>query len=1714
MVHQLEIKTREKDDTLLPTPPIPEHLRGRQVPLTENSRKVLERRYLRKGPDGKPVETILEMFWRVAWHVAEAEDLLEGDRWRWAETFFDMLTRLEFLPNSPTFTGAGTPLGQLAACFVLPIEDDMGKVRGGIFDTLRNAALIQQTGGGNGFSFSRLRPLGEHVLSSAGKATGPVGFLRVYDKAFGEIAQGGCLLPDTLVFTERGLLRLDEIVDPERPGWQPHTLRVATDEGWRSSPRGYNNGLAPVLRVHTREGISLTGTPEHRVKVMTDNGPEWRQLQELRPGDWLIVRLGEHRGRLQALRHPQPRHGNQIWPKLPSILDEELAFFLGYLAGDGFIATKASDHRIGVSVAHTSYLMEEMPALMERLFGVNVHRWQKPGDRSVTFVIDNRAVKEFLLLNGFDKPDSRSVCVPRLIRQSPPEVVGAYLRGLFEADGALSHGYPTLMTTSKRLAKEVATLLMGLGCPVRIRTIAPGVDRWGDSETYQVRIHSTVGLKAWRERIGCDMRSRFVAAFAWESDQRRESSYVLPCPRYWLDPVLEAITLEQIDAKGRGRGIKFRSTTPALRRTLLRYVRGERNFTRSAYDELCRRFPEFAEHARSPEGLWFVQVTGVEPAGEALTLDLEVDENHTYLAYGIVTHNTRRGANMAVLRVDHPDIREFIRCKEKEGEIANFNISVAVTDDFMRAVENDEMWPLRFPDVHHPRYRDFRGTINQAEKAGIPINVYEHVRARELFDEIVRHAHHNGEPGVLFIDRANRDNPVPHLYELEATNPCFVGSTRIATDKGLIPIRELAERGEPFEVVTDNRAPWRGQGDLRPELGTTLRPAVKAWKTRTNVPVLRLRTRKGYTIVATPDHRFLTPDRGYVELQHLRPGDKVLLQSGEGAWSQEYLLPNMEVFAEVMSNMALAGDRASGHVQQRRDFVAQYSGLPREWSSDLGLVLGWLVGDGWLSPTSKSPVGMVFRSPEVLARIHGILRKWFGEGHLADRGSHYQLTYGRLPYEFFTSLGVLPVKATEKRVPESIWMAPREAVVGFLQGLFSADGSVQVNEKKNVCTVRLASSSCGLLEDVQLLLLNFGIVSCIYHRRDSQDRLLPDGRGGVQRYSTAPQYELVIGKANRDRFAHLIGFADPEKQSRLMAYVESLSRGPYRETFVDEVVEIKDAGTADVYDLMEPETHSLIANGLVCHNCGEQWLGPYENCCLGSVNLAKHLVWEEGRARLDWEKLARTVHTATRFLDDVVTANKYVPAVPELREAAERARRIGLGIMGLADVLYALRVRYGSPEGQELAAQIMEWVRYHAMLASIELAQERGPFPAIDGSIYDPANLTWEPPTPLEPYTHDWGRPPVEWDRVVQGIRQHGIRNAAQTTIAPTGTLSTVSGVEGYGCEPVFALSYIRHVHEGDQVLDLYYFSPLFEQALTHEGIDAETRQRIKEKVALTGSCQDVPEVPEDLRHVFVVAQDITPEEHVYMQAALQRFTDNAISKTVNFPEHATVDDVAKAYFLAWKLGCKGITVYVTGSREQVVLETKKTLLQKQQPRKVMVATQPKARPRRLQGATYFIHTPLGKAYVTVNREPDGEPFEVFANVGKAGSDIAAVSEAIGRLISLILRLPSPMTPTQRLEEVVDQLSGIGGGRHLGFGAKRILSLPDALAQVLREDLLAHADQNGQRPVESLPPEPSPVQPELFEGVLKADLCPDCGHASLVNEEGCRKCYSCGYSEC
>ncbi len=1060
---------------------------------------------------------------------------------------------------------------------------------------------------------------------------------------------------------------------------------------------------------------------------------------------------------------------------------------------------------------------------------------------------------------------------------------------------------------------------------------------------------------------------------------------------------------------------------------------------------------------------------------------------------------TRRGAGMATLSIDHPDLLDFLTAKDldrekAEGDISTFNISVLVTEAFMQALEADALWPVTPTEVPgkyypHPVASPYTGRLpDLPERAdgAKPIPLFGgKVPARWLWHEIAWHAWATGEPGLIFVDRVNALSALKGLpgYEIRSTNPCFVGSTRIPTEFGLVPIAELAKKGS-FYMTTDNRAPFAGLGPARKERGVTVRKAAKAFYTGER-EVVRIKTREGLTLTLTPDHLLLTP-QGYVEAGQLKPGDRLLVQSGEGLWAKERSLPPAALRV-VHERVAVAGSRGA---RGRSDVREQYANMPTQWSENLGLVLGWLVGDGYLR---EDGVGFFFNKEEFAQAqiVVDSLRDWFGPGTLQATASNtLHLHFNKLPAEFFAALGVKAVKATEKRVPESIFTAPREAVVGFLRGLFSTDGTVERNDAKESCTVRLASSSLGLLQDVQLLLLNFGIFGRIHHRRKAALRSLPDGRGGRREYPVADQYELIIGAESRDRFAQVIGFALPEKQSKLEEFIRGRPRGPYRQRFEVMVSGVEPAGTAPVYDLTEPVTHSLIANGVVAHNCGEIPLTVGEPCDLGALNLAAYVV--DGEFQM--EAFRKDVHTAVRFLDNVLDVNQF--ALPDNEKAAKRLRRLGLGVMGLADALIKMGLPYASEAAREKVYEIMTALREEAIKASEALAEERGVFP-----LYEEARAHFE----------------------ALGVRPR--RNVALLTVAPTGTTSMLMGVSS-GIEPVFSPFVWRRIGGEYKPLLHPLFVELMEAYPPAEGFAKEGKWDWEKVVAAIqedghGSVQRLTFVPEAIRRVFQCAHDISPLDHVRMQGVVQRAFDaegyagNSLSKTINLPHEATVADVEAAYLEAYRTGCKGITVYRDGSRDFQVLTVKK----EEKAEKAPEAPPPPKReekpqggpvherPGRLLGFTDMVKllSPEGSKrsfLVTVNLL-EGRPIEVILTSGKAGDEANADSEALGRVVSIALQYGVPP------EAIIRTLRGINGGLYGTYQGRLVSSKADLIAVAL-ETIPEAFKGMGQNPGEE-------ALPALSGGgfaLLGAAACPVCGEKTLVREEGCWKCQACGYSKC
>ncbi len=551
-----------------------------------------------------------------------------------------------------------------------------------------------------------------------------------------------------------------------------------------------------------------------------------------------------------------------------------------------------------------------------------------------------------------------------------------------------------------------------------------------------------------------------------------------------------------------------------------------------------------------------------------------------------------------------------------------------------------------------------------------------------------------------------------------------------------------------------------------------------------------------------------------------------------------------------------------------------------------------------------------------------------------------------------------------------------------------------------------------------------------------------------------------------------------------------------------QVVQVEDTGIfEDVFDVHEPETLTWVTNGYVSLDCGEEGLPAWGVCNLGSINLSEFVLpgkTPDEPGTMDFAALGQYAKIGVRFQDNVIDGDVYFfDGIRQTQLNGER--RIGLGTMGLGDALIKMHLRYGSDQSLPVIDKIYKTIRDAAYEASIEGARDKGVFPKFNASKYLKGLFIKELPKHIR-----------------DGIKKYGIRNSILLMQAPTGSTSLMSGTTS-GIEPVYEFEFLRRDRLGQHILRHHLYDAWFENyKKMHDGVEPKK---------------------EDRPDYFVAANDLTPEDHIKVQAVIQKYVDASISKTVNAPKTHTVEDVKKLYTMAYDLGCKGVAYMREGSR-QGVLERIEKPATTETPVAVegKMVPQVKPRPMKVDGSTYQIETPVGRAYVTVNTNGNKQPLEVFVNVGKAGSDVSAMAEGIGRLISLILRIASPLSALERSQQIVKELAGIGGSRHLGFGDNRVRSLPDAISKVLSTHFgfrakgngITHTESNGDNPpapigsgpadgkTEEKVVEEQPALPVIAEHVSTADfdLCPECGVMSLAYEEGCKKCYSCGYSEC
>lgn len=885
----------------------------------------------------------------------------------------------------------------------------------------------------------------------------------------------------------------------------------------------------------------------------------------------------------------------------------------------------------------------------------------------------------------------------------------------------------------------------------------------------------------------------------------------------------------------------------------------------------------------------------------------------------------RRGANMGVMHVWHPDIEKFIKSKTgelKDVNLQNFNISVGFYDLFMKYVEEGKEWPLinpRLTDLRKGEGYDSRYyaivrarhymdeewvqevIIDELEKKGGSVGLDETVivtldealaiaeeegaiakwvDAQKLFDEIVKGAWDSGDPGYLNIDVINRRHPTWYIGKINATNPCVSGDTRILTPRGWIKASELYEeakrRGKFVPVEVDEEHLGEGGIPVAYEVelitsqgeepihdstpGGTPRlqvpKATRAWIWYVGrKPALRVRTREGYEITVTREHKFLTP-RGWREARDLKPGDKILLGR---------LHPGL-------LDGVIRGDH--------------------DLSEDKAFMLGLTIGGN----ASKGIPSRLSGEEDIAVKRSAAIATAAGAGEGSTRSA---------------SAGVMLETAVDAHVaglPETVWRLPYNPLRAFLKGLFTAAGRVGRDG-----SIVLTSSSLNLLKDIQVILTMLGIYSVL----EKGDAEKPDIGRGV--------YRLSIKGHSAVLFRSLIKYEDDVLDGSNTIASES------EDSVWATIDSVDDVGVREFYDFTVPVTHSYIANGILNHNCGEEPLLPWESCNLGSINLEKYVIDTPEGPSIDWDALGRDVRTAVRFLDNVIDAND--PPLRQIKDATRRTRKVGLGVMGWARMLIRLGIPYDSPDAIRLAWHVAEWIAWNAYSESIEIAREKGPFPAWDPERYRWLHETL-PYDDVEDYLRvvaeetgsgDYTKPPsntlkrilstkpeTNWSSIKEKAREHGMRNAALLSIAPTGSISIIAGASS-SIEPLFALAFLRRVSVGE----FFEVDPLFLEELAKREMD---EPEVIEEIAQSGSVQHLKWIPRSLRRLFKTAHDIDPEWHLLHQAVWQAWIDAGTSKTINLRHDEPVETVRRVYLLAWKLGIKGTTVYRDKSKSQQVI--------------------------------------------------------------------------------------------------------------------------------------------------------------------------------------------------
>ena len=1338
--------------------------------------------------------------------------------------------------------------------------------------------------------------------------------------------KAGCVAPGTWVRTERGLVTADEAVSEKHQ----HILSYDRDTGrfeMRKILRHLTTHVPTDENIRiTSNGVTLTTSTRHPVLVYRDDALIYVRADEVRRSDALV----HHRHEWEA----DPERWTEAW-------------FAGAHLGDGgayeklltyeprqLRATRARalGSRLVFKIRAARREVVERSARFFEGFAGSCAKVMPATTLHDTVVWDYTAAsfrtKDAAgLVDNQTGNKSATLRVPKWIAAQPERFFLPFLAGLIDTDGTVSGepGSVTIAMQSPELAGELKSLLGLFGihggiAPRKPREHVLNGHTVRDSGGAMLEIRDAEFLAA-------------VGAYMADSPKRRRiaerGTTAAPYDVFQIPLALRA-ALEQ-EAAGL-------SHLEKQRLGMYQGFHQRERVSRVWLDRWAARFPALAGVIRFASSLR--PVASIErrlPLAETF-FDFTVEKHNNYLAGNnglAVIHNCgigyefstlrprgayvsgagaytsgplsfmdiydkmcftvssaggRRGAQMGTFDIGHPDALEFIRAKRENGRLRQFNLSLLVTDEFMKAVKSDGDWTLAFPigrqefETEKPDLEDEAKFVWREwpytegyvanEEGLVACKIYKTLPARRVWDVIMSSTYDFAEPGFILIDKVNEMNNNWWTENVRATNPCVTADTRLATQFGLVKIGDLYDARVDIQATVDGRALGKG-------MGVEARPAVPAFMTSSSADVYRVVTQDGYEIKATEWHDFYTT-RGKIKLKDLKPGDELLIQSGKG----------------------------------------QFGGCG---SAELGRLLGTLTGDGHFTNPGKNEEAAVVNfwgEDRVLADTAVSYINSLVAG-LTERPRNYCVSAVAVPERnmvMIRSVILARVLAqygftaqTKLQVPEIVWRGNEECVKGYLRGLFQADGTVNISGKDGTsCSVRLASSEPSLLKDVQMLLANFGIFARVLKRREAGGRLLPDGKGGAKQYACKADYELIVDGESRDCFMARIGFLTDHKNAKYSRWVKGRALKS-SQRFVSRIAEITYVGRKAVFDTTQEDCNTVVFNGLVTGQCGEQPLPAYGSCLLGSVNLTKFVVdpFTEN-AKFDWESYRKVVKVFTRMLDNVVEVNGLPLA--QQRDEIIRKRRHGMGFLGLGSAITMLCMKYGSKKSVAFSQNVSREMAVAGWEAALDLAREKGPAPIMNEEFTVTREMLRKRPEMVKDgwrvgarvagrvlharYSRYMQRIAEASPELVDELAEVGARFTHHTSIAPTGTISlSLANNASNGIEPSFAHHYFRNV--------------LREGKKSKEKIDVFSFELLAYRQLVNPRAMPNSQVPaEKLPDYFISADDIGPKEHVDIQAAAQLWVDSSISKTANVPTDYKYEDFKDIYMYAYEQGLKGCTTF------------------------------------------------------------------------------------------------------------------------------------------------------------------------------------------------------------